>query len=130
MGLYSTYSSNPYVVFNTVSPNNGSALGKATVRQALSYGLDRTQMIKTLGGPEVNPPLTHILPPGIDGSQDVPANYDPYPYNPTKAKSMLTAAGFTPSHKLTHEVPVPQRQPGPGPSCSRTSRLSWTRSAT
>ncbi len=30
----STYSSNPYVVFNTVSPNNSSALGKAAVRQA------------------------------------------------------------------------------------------------
>jgi peptide/nickel transport system substrate-binding protein len=101
VGLYSTYSSNPYVVYNTVSPNNASALSKAPVRQALSYGLDRSQMIKTLGGPEVTPPLTHILPPGIDGSQDIPANYDPYPYNPSKAKSMLAAAGFTPSHKLT-----------------------------
>jgi peptide/nickel transport system substrate-binding protein len=101
VGLYPTFSSNPYVLFNTVSPNNGGALGKTAVRQALSYGLDRTQMIKTLGGPEINPPLTHVLPPGTDGAQDVPANYSPYPYNASKAKSMLAAAGFTSSHKLS-----------------------------
>ena len=90
----------PYLVFNTVSPNNGGALAKAAVRQALSYGIERSQITKTLGGATSNPPLTHILPPGIDGSQDVPAGYDPYPYNPGKAKSMLAAAGFTASHPL------------------------------
>ncbi|MGH3263879.1 MAG: ABC transporter substrate-binding protein, partial [Trebonia sp.] len=100
VGLYSTYSSNPYIVFNTISPNDSGALGKVAVRQALSYGLDRTQILKTLGGEETNPPLTHILPPGIDGSQGVPANYNPYPYNTAKAQSMLKAAGFTPSNKL------------------------------
>jgi peptide/nickel transport system substrate-binding protein len=101
VNLGQTYSSNPYIVFNTISPNNGTALGKVSVRQALSYGIDRTQLLKTLGGAQVNPPLTHILPPGIAGAQDVPANYNPYPYNPTKAKSMLTAAGFSSSNKLT-----------------------------
>jgi len=98
--LAATYSSNPYLVFNTVSPNNGGALGKADVRQALSYGIQRSQLTKSLGGATTNPPLTHILPAGIDGSQDVPAGYDPYPYNPSKAKSMLAAAGFTSSHPL------------------------------
>jgi peptide/nickel transport system substrate-binding protein len=98
--LAQTFSSNPYIVYNTVSPNNGAALGKVAVRQALSYGLDRTQMLKSIGGEATNPPLTHILPTGIDGSQDVPSNYNPYPYNPTKAKSMLASAGFTASHPL------------------------------
>ena len=100
VNLGATYSSNPYLVFNTVSPNNGGALGKAEVRQALSYGIERSQLQKVLGGPIVNPPLTHILPAGIDGSQDVPAGYDPYPYNQAKAKSMLAAAGFTASNPL------------------------------
>jgi peptide/nickel transport system substrate-binding protein len=100
VNLGSTYSSNPYLVYNTVSPNNGSALGKVDVRQALSYGIERSQLQKVYGGAETNPALTHILPPGIDGSQDVPAGYDPYPYNPDKAKAMLTAAGFTASHPL------------------------------
>jgi peptide/nickel transport system substrate-binding protein len=98
--LADTYSSNPYLVFNTVSPNNGGALGKAAVRQALSYGIDRSQLIKTLGGTENNIPLTHVLPAGTDGAQDLPANYDPYPYDPSKATSLLAAAGFTKSHPL------------------------------
>ena len=42
----------------------------------------------------VSPPLTHILPPGMSGAQNVPPNYDPYPYNPTKAKQMLASAGY------------------------------------
>jgi len=101
VGLYPTFSSNPYIVFNTISPNNGGALGKASVRQALSYGIDRTQLLKTLGGEQSNPPLTHVLPPGTDGSQDVPSSYNPYPYDQAKAKSLLTAAGYSSSHKLT-----------------------------
>jgi peptide/nickel transport system substrate-binding protein len=101
VSLNATYSSNPYLVFNTVSPNNGGALEKTNVRQALEYALDRTQMTKTLGGTETNPPLSHILPTGIDGAQDLPANYNPYPLDVAKAKSMLAAAGFTGSNKLT-----------------------------
>ena len=95
-----TYQSNPYLVFSTVSPNDGGALGKVAVRQALCYGVQRSQLIKTLGGTAVNIPLTHVLPPGTDGAQDVPGGYDPYPYNPSKARSMLAAAGFTASHPL------------------------------
>jgi peptide/nickel transport system substrate-binding protein len=94
VNLGPTFSTNPYVVFNTVSPNNGSALGKVAVRQALSYGINRAHLVQDDGGPQISPPLTHILPPGINGSQNVPAGYDPYPYNPAKAKSMLAAAGF------------------------------------
>lgn len=100
VNLGDTYSSNPYLVFNTISPGNGGALGKVAVRQALSYALDRSQIIKQLGGPNVNIPLTHVLPPGTDGAQDVPAGYNPYPYNPAKAKQLLTAAGFSASHPL------------------------------
>ena len=100
VNLGATYSSNPYLVFNTVSPNDGNALAKPEVRQALSYGIERSQLQKVLGGAIVNPALTHILPTGIDGSQGVPGNYNPYPYDQAKAKSMLTAAGFTASHPL------------------------------
>ncbi len=90
--LQSEYGTNPYITFNTVSPNNGGALAKAAVRQALMYAFDRTALIQDNGGPNVAPPLTHILPPGINGSTP---NYDPYPYNPTKAKQLLQAAGAT-----------------------------------
>jgi peptide/nickel transport system substrate-binding protein len=89
-----TFSTNPYIVFNQVSPNNGGALAKVAVRQALSYGTDRAHLIQDANGAILSPPLTHILPPGLNGAQDVPSGYDPYPYNPTKAKSMLAAAGY------------------------------------
>ena len=100
VNLGATYSSNPYLVFNTVSPNNNKALAKAEIRQALSYGMQRSQFQKVLGGPIINPTLTHILPDGIDGSQDVPKGYNPYPFDPAKAKSMLAAAGYTASNPL------------------------------
>ena len=85
-----TASTNPYIVFNTVSPNEGGALGKSQVRQALEYGINRAHLIQVLGGPALNEPLTHVLPGDIDGSQ----NFDLYPYDPSKAKSLLAQAGY------------------------------------
>jgi len=101
VNLGATYSTNPYIVYNTVSPNDSGALKQATVRQALNYAIDRSQILKVLGGADINPPLTHVLPTGIDGAQDVPSGYDPYPLNVAKAKSLLTAAGYSASNPLT-----------------------------
>jgi peptide/nickel transport system substrate-binding protein len=100
VNLGATFSSNPYLVFNTISPNDTKALSKVAVRQALSYAIERSQLIKTFGGPDTNVSIDHILPPGTDGAQDVPSSYNPYPYNPAKAKSLLAAAGFTAAHPL------------------------------
>jgi len=89
-----TYSTNPYVVFNEVSPNNAGALGKVAVRQAISYAINRAHLIQDFNGATLSPPLTHILPDGINGAQDVPKGYDPYPFNQAKAKSLLKSAGY------------------------------------
>ncbi|MBE1609710.1 ABC transporter substrate-binding protein [Actinopolymorpha pittospori] len=90
LNLGITGSSNPYVVFNTVSPNNKSALTKPVVRQALAYALNRTNLVQALGGPKVSPPLTHVLPPDTLGSK----NFDLYPHNVAKAKQLLASAGY------------------------------------
>jgi peptide/nickel transport system substrate-binding protein len=89
-----TYSSSPLIVFNIDSPNNDGALGKVAVRQAISYAIDRAHLILDKSGPVISPPLIHIVPAGINGAQDVPASYDPYPHNVARAKSMLAAAGY------------------------------------
>jgi peptide/nickel transport system substrate-binding protein len=80
-----TFSLNPYAVYNEKSPNNSGALAKVAVRQALNEAINRTQLVQDQAGPQVAPPLTHILPPGIQGSQ----NFDDYPYNVAKAKAIL-----------------------------------------
>jgi len=91
--LGQTFSNNPYIVFNTVSSNNNSALTKPEVRRALMEAINRDTLIQDLNGPKVSPPLTHILPMGISGTT---SNTDPdlYPYDPDKAKSDLAAAGY------------------------------------
>jgi len=84
-------SSNPYVIFNFESPNNGAAMKKLAFRQALEYGINRTNLIQSLGGPNVNAPLTHVLPADIVGGEQ---NFDLYPYDVNKAKQKLADAGF------------------------------------
>jgi len=92
-----TSSTNPYVVFNTVSPNNNKALNAVKARQALSYAINRDNIIQVVGGPKVNPPLTHVLPPTLLGGEP---SFDLYPYDLTKAKQMLSAAGLPPGSTL------------------------------
>jgi peptide/nickel transport system substrate-binding protein len=90
LNLGETDSNNPYLVFNTVSPNNGGAMAKVEFRQALEYAINRTQLIQDRGGPTVNPPLAQVLPKGIVGGTQSP---DMYPYDVAKSKQLLQQAG-------------------------------------
>jgi peptide/nickel transport system substrate-binding protein len=86
-----TSSSNPYLVFNTVSPEANHALAKVAVRQAISEGVNTTNLIQVFGGPLLNSPLHQVLPPVINGGQQ---QFNLYPYNAAKAKSDLAKAGY------------------------------------
>ncbi len=91
LNLGFTASTNPYVVYNHVSPNEKSALAKLEVRQALNHAINRDNLIQALGGPDVNPPLTHVLPSSLVGGEE---DFDLYPHDPDKAKQMLADAGY------------------------------------
>jgi len=86
--LGQTFGTDPYVLFNTISPNNNGALKSTAVRQAMEYAISRANLVQDDGGPQVAPPLTHILPAGILGSNQ----FDAYPYNLQTAKQKLAAA--------------------------------------
>jgi peptide/nickel transport system substrate-binding protein len=91
LNIGDTASSNPYLVYNTVSPNNDKALSKPEVRQAISTAINRANILQVLGGETLNTPLTHVLPSSIVGGEE---SFDDYPYDEAKAKQMLADAGY------------------------------------
>ncbi|WP_309237149.1 ABC transporter substrate-binding protein [Actinomadura sp. BRA 177] len=98
-----TPNNSPYLVFNTRSPNNGGALGKREVRQALEYAIDRSALIKIVGGPSVARPLHTVIPPGNSGYSAV--NHYPTPGesgDPAKCRELLGKTGHP---KLTLKFP-------------------------
>jgi ABC-type transport system substrate-binding protein len=86
---------NPYLVFNVQSSNNGGALGNVKVRQALEYAIDKVAMGKIYGGASLNQPLNQVIGPGAQGY----VKFNDYPTknnqgDPAKCKSLLKDAGF------------------------------------
>ncbi|WP_412515818.1 ABC transporter substrate-binding protein [Actinomadura madurae] len=85
-----TPNNSPYLVFNLRSPNNGGALGDRAVRQALEYAIDRSALIKIVGGPSVAKPLHTVIPSGNAGYAAL--NHYPTPGesgDPAKCRELL-----------------------------------------
>jgi len=86
---------NPYMVFNFQSPNNGGAMAKLQVRQAIEYAIDKVAIAQFYGGLSINIPAHQILTKGSAGYEA----FNLYPTandqgDPAKTKSMLAAAGY------------------------------------
>jgi peptide/nickel transport system substrate-binding protein len=96
-------STQPYIVFNLQSPNNGGAVKKLLVRQAIEYGLDKSAVVKAFGGPAVAQVINTVIPPGNVGY----VNYNLYPDNGGQGnvamcKSDLSKAGYPNGLSLTY----------------------------
>jgi peptide/nickel transport system substrate-binding protein len=91
---------NPYIILNLRSPNDGGAMGKLAVRQAIEYGVDKEAIGKVSGGPAVAKIISSAIPPGSAGYQP----YDRYDTpggqgSAARCKSLLAQAGYP--HGLT-----------------------------
>lgn len=109
-----------FMWINTLSENNGGALKKLEVRQALQYAIDKPAVVQVVGGPDIATVTNGIFGPGING-------YEPFaPYgnqdgtaDPEKAKQMLADAGIT---NLT--LKLPYRNLGTQPDIAQTVAAS------
>jgi peptide/nickel transport system substrate-binding protein len=90
------------MLFNFKSPNNGRALQDLSVRQAIEYAINRSELVQDAGGPSISPPLTHVLPAGVQGSQ----SFDLYPYSTAKAKALLGSRKLTLSMLYQSDNPI------------------------
>jgi peptide/nickel transport system substrate-binding protein len=86
----------PLVLMMTLSLMDRSGklappLADIRVRQALNYAVDRKAVAQVIGA-GYGRPITQMAVPGDDGHD--PALDKAYPYNPGKAKQLLTAAGY------------------------------------
>lgn len=76
LGIFPGLDTNPYLVFNLQSPNNGGALKTAKVRQAIEYAIDKVAIGQIYGGPALNTPLEQVIPPGNVGYDTSPVDAD------------------------------------------------------
>jgi len=86
---------NPYIILNIRSPNDGGAMGKLAVRQAIEYAVDKAAIVKVSGGPAVAKIDASAVPPGSAGYQPyaryaTPGNQG----SPARCRSLLAQAGY------------------------------------
>lgn len=99
------YALNPYVVFNTASPNNGGALARPEVRRALAHAMDKMAILDIydkLAAGTVMRPARSAIPPGNDGY--VPFDLYPTPGDrgdPDQCRRLLAEAGYPDGLTLT-----------------------------
>ncbi|MDX8034136.1 ABC transporter substrate-binding protein [Lentzea sp. BCCO 10_0856] len=99
------YALNPYLVFNTVGPNNGGALRRPEVRRAIAHAIDKVaiaEIYDKLAAGTVMRPARSAIPPGNDG-------YEPFDLyatpgdrgDPAKCRALLAEAGYPDGLTLT-----------------------------
>ena len=125
LALVANGSTNPYISINQLSPNQGGALKKVEVRQAINYAVNKKAIIQVLGGPDINEPLGQILTPPILGYE----KFDPYATpdsagDPAKAKELLAKAGYPNGLELIYLY----RNKGKAPAIAATMQAELAKS--
>jgi len=103
-----------YLVMNM---RPGRPLNNPEVRRAINVAIDKTAIVKIMGGPSVAEPINRILPPQIAGGElEVTSPYvtKDDKGDPAKAKQLLDQAGVS---NLT--LRLPYRNAGKAPSMAQ-----------
>ncbi len=85
------YLNTEYLGFQLSDAHLKSPFDKLEVRQAISYAINRDQMIRYLRSGLGNTHVSGLIPLGLPGH----VNTEFYAYNPEKARILLKNAGFT-----------------------------------
>jgi peptide/nickel transport system substrate-binding protein len=79
------------ILYLGLNQKSNPKLADLRVRQAIAYAINRQQLADTIG-PQGTKVADQFLPPSVLGYAD---NVQQYPYDPAKAKQLLTDAGAT-----------------------------------
>ncbi len=82
--------------------NSAPALKDVRVRRAINYAIDRAALMKTVWG-DKGTLIGSMVPPTDPWYEDLS---NTYPYDPAKARALLTAAGYSSGLKLRMRLPV------------------------
>jgi peptide/nickel transport system substrate-binding protein len=91
-------SRNIHIILNTVKPG---PIGNKKVRQALQYAVDVDAIIKNILGGYGRAIATLFVPESFGYDPSI----KPYPYDPEKAKQMLTEAGYPNGFEVKFDHP-------------------------
>lgn len=85
-----------YLALNSASPNQGGAITKLKVRQAIAMAVDKRALVQLAGGPRIGRPLNQAVPSSVSGFREGAdhrlAKDDAG--DPQGARRLLAEAGF------------------------------------
>jgi len=92
-----------YVGFKNVGAGAGTPLEDARVRQALNYGSDRFGIIAAIFAGQAEPIPGFVIEGNLGYD---PATMEPFPYDPERARELLTEAGYPDGFEISMGCPA------------------------
>lgn len=91
-----------YIAFNNLSSGIGQPTENVLVRQAMNYAVDRQAIVDALFDGQATLSSGFVSPFNMGYSADI----QPYPYDPDKARELLTEAGFPDGFEIGFACPI------------------------
>lgn len=90
-----------YIAFNNLTSGKGQPTENPLVRQAMNYAVDRQAIIESLFGGAARLSTGFVTPTNLGYDSSL----QPYPYDPEKAKALLTEAGYPNGFEMGFSCP-------------------------